>query len=442
MTRLARLRGSSERYSWDAYSADVTQMLYDGHSYPLNGQSWAGSSTVAVREVFPAYMSLLRACPPAFGAQLKRSALVQQMRFTFRGNRRNFKPGKYFGTDALSLFERPAPGVSTAEWLSVLEWHVGAAGNAFTYVDRTRRTIKALRPDWVTVVIGSDTDPDEASWALDGEVAGYIYNPGGMNGKGKPQWLQVGDVGHWDPLPDPEAPFRGMSWMTPVIREMQGDRAATEHKLKFFENAGTPNLIFRLDASVTPEGLQKFKAAAEKSSAGTRNAYKNLYLGGGADVTVAGLNMKELDFSGVQGAGENRIAVASSVPAAILGIKEGLAGSTLNAGNFGVAKQVLADTFLRPHLGSLCAAHEHLIDTPDDGDLWYAPDHPFLQEAAEKAAEINKTNAEAIASLTMGGFTPESAVAAVLSGDLSALSHSGLFSVQLQKPGTTPTTEA
>jgi hypothetical protein len=44
--------------------------------------------------------------------------------------------------------------------------------------------------------------------------------------------------------------------------------------------------------------------------------------------------------------------------------------------------------------------------------------------------------AQAIRTLVDGGFVAEAAVDAVVSGDLTRLEHTDLFSVQLQPPGT------
>jgi hypothetical protein len=64
--------------------------------------------------------------------------------------------------------------------------------------------------------------------------------------------------------PTPAATFRGMSWLTPVIREIMADGAATTHKLKFFENGATPNLVVTLDGD-QPEKFEKFKATSSSS---------------------------------------------------------------------------------------------------------------------------------------------------------------------------------
>ena len=42
-------------------------------------------------------------------------------------------------------------------------------------------------------------------------------------------FFDVNEIIHWAPLPDPEAEYRGMSWITPVIREVMGDTGMTLH---------------------------------------------------------------------------------------------------------------------------------------------------------------------------------------------------------------------
>lgn len=413
--------------------ADVFQ--FQGLSYPyavLDGPNTRSEETAV--GLLPFVAALVQS-PPAFAAQTIRAQLMEQARFVWRGNRLNSAPGRLFGTSELAILEQPWPGGTTGELLSRMEWHAGTTGNA--YVHRQGNRLRLLRPDWVTIIIGSDTAPDQAAWALDGEVVGYLYKPGG-GGAAQYERLLPETVAHWAPIPDPLATYRGMSWMTPIIREINADSSATNHKLKFFENGATPQMVFSLDSSVTPEQMREFKLATDSAISGIGNAYKNLYLGGGADVTVVGKDLQQIDFTNVQAMTENRIAVASRVPAALLGIKEGLQGSTLNSGNFGATRRMMADTWFYPTLHSACATLAHLLPRKVDAELWYDADIPFLREDARDAAEIVGTNARAIRQLLDAGFTPESAVDAIVSNDLTLLDHTGLYSVQLQRPNTSP----
>jgi hypothetical protein len=434
MKRIEAIRGGQPtgetRSALTDYITGLSQFVFGGNTYGV-GFTWTKESrTGSVQQSITGYAAALTACPPAFAAQLVRGELMSQVELAWQGLRGTERAGKIVDAPLGALSNVSRTGV-----LEQAEWHAGIGGTAFIHVDRTTGAVRALRPDWVTIVIGSDQSPEDAANALDGEVVGYMYRPGG---NGRPVTLLPGDVAKWAPIPDPLSPWRGMSWLTPVLREMQGDYLATEHKLKFFENAGTPNMVFSLDPSVTPEQLRDFKTATDDALSGVGNAYKNLYLGGGADVTVVGRDMAQLEFAATLAAGENRIAVASRVPAAILGVKEGLQGSTLNAGNFGQARRAMADTWLFANLKSLCAALETLVTPPAGLRLWYDPNIPFLRDDAKDAAQVNQTNAQAIRTLADGGFDPDSVVAAVTANDMSLLVHTGRLSVQLQKPDATP----
>ena len=70
--------------------------------------------------------------------------------------------------------------------------------------------------------------------------------------------------------------------------------------------------------------------------------------------------------------------------------------------------------------------------------LWYDADGiPFLREDEADQASIQQTQAIAIKSLLDAGFEAETVIAAITSGDMTRLSHTGLFSVQLQPAGST-----
>lgn len=140
----------------------------------------------------------------------------------------------------------------------------------------------------------------------------------------------------------------------------------------------------------------------------------------------------------VQGAGETRIAAAAGVPASILGISEGLAGSALNAGNYSAARRRFADGTIRPLWRSACGALQTLVPPPDTRSrLWFdARDVSFLQEDVLDLADIQSRNALTIESLIRAGFVPATAVNAVVTDDFTSLQHTGLYSVQLQPPTT------
>jgi hypothetical protein len=206
----------------------------------------------------------------------------------------------------------------------------------------------------------------------------------------------------------------------------------------FIVTHNTVNMVVSLDPQIQREAFEKWVSTFEQSHRGVINAYKTLYLGGGASVTPVGSTMEQMDFKVVQGAGEVRIAAAAGVHPVIAGFSEGLQGSSLNAGNFMAARRLFADRTLRPLWRNFAGSMQTLVPPPRTASrLWYDDrDIAFLREDRRDVAEIQRAQSATIASLVNAGYKPESVVKAVLAEDFSLLQHTGLFSVQLQPPGT------
>jgi hypothetical protein len=367
--------------------------------------------------------------------ELTRMALVSEARPQWRNKDR----GNLYGTTDLSVLERPWPGGTFRQLASRMVLNADMGGTAFVArrAERPDR-LMLLRPDWVEMVLGSDMDAGEASFAMDADLLGVMYYPGGKGSGRTPVPLLADEVAVWAPQPDPLAAYRGVSWMAAAGREIDADVAASTHKLAFFENGATPQLIVSFGPDVKKTDFQDWVRRFDMRHAGAANAYKTLAIGAGATVTPVGKDLQQLDFKVTQGAGETRIAAASGVHPVVAALSEGMAGSSLNAGNFRAACRLVADRTLRPLWGGLFAALETIVPAPDGrSELWYAErDISFLQEDRKDAAEIQAIKAGSIATLIREGFTAESVKAAVENEDMGLLVHSGLVSVQLQPPGT------
>lgn len=367
------------------------------------------------------------------GAVAARALLLSQIRFTWRNNRTSPTPGRTFGDRSLGVLERPGP-VTRPELLHLAEKDVSYAGSWIAH--RKGDELYRLRPDWVTVVMGSDSDPVNDWIPPDAEITGYVYsNPSKRNGR--TEAFLPDEIIHWKPEPHPLEWWRGESWVTSVMQEIRNDGQATDHTSKFFDHAATPNLVFTMDPSLTKEQVEAFAEATNRLHAGSGNAYKNMFLGGGTGVEVVGSENAALGLKDIQGGYETRIASRSRVPASVLGIREGLAGSALNAGNYGAARRLWADGWFSPTCQSLCASVERVMHPAADAELWYDPTEVlFLQEDAKDQADIQSTKATAIRTLTDAGYEGASIIAAIEADDFSLLKHTGLYSVQLMPPGT------
>lgn len=395
-----------------------------------------GAKQEEIRGNFEGYsIQALKANPVIFSCMEARRSLFSEARFNFR-RRPNGRPGQPFTTGALGPLQRPYQGGTTSDLLSRMIQDVDLAGNWFGAL-RPGGKIKRLRPDWVTMVLGSFQDPDIGFGDVDCEVLGYIYEPGGKGGSGKTMTFMAGEVAHFMPIPDPTAEYRGMSWITPLIREIMGDQAMTTHKLQFFENGAVPGMVVNMGPKVSAESFDEWVDLFEERHTGSINAFKTLYLASGAEADVVGADLKSIEFQAVQGQGEIRIAGPAGVPPMLIGLSEGLKAATL--ANYEKARRHFSDATVRPLWRGTCGSLEPIIEVPTGAELWYdAADISYLQEDAKDAAEVQFKQSEALKRLVEAGYTPESAMVAVDSNDLSQLKHSGLVSVQLHPPGSEP----
>jgi phage portal protein BeeE len=441
-------RSSIDQWISEYLIPSQQQVVYNGVAYPV-GQGLqtpqtpgitqtAGATHVQTFEAtLPGHTQALKSCPPAFAAELVRALVLSQARFTFRNRPGQINARKTFGTRDLGVLERPWPNGTTADLIGQMEWHAGVGGNAFVTNHQPKR-LRMLRPDWTALLWGSDLEPDAPQHALDGELLGYLYCNGGFASGNRVVSLPVDEVAHWYPIPDPLNPGLGMSWVTPAIREIRGDLAASEHKLKFFANGATPNLVIKGIPATTQAQFDELVAMMESRHAGVANAYRTLYLTTGADATVVGSSLQDMDFSQILATGETRLSVLSRVPAALLGVTEGLKGAALNAGNFGMARRIFSDTWVTPTLQNLANSLAPLVNVPNGAELWFdTADIPLMREDAADAASIIQTQAATIVALANAGYNADKVVTAVTAGDLTTLAgaHSGMLSVQLQTPG-------
>lgn len=368
---------------------------------------------------------------PVFSVSMARARLFSEMRFAFR------RQGTFGGgndlehTSALTLLEKPGgrrSAETTQSLLTRMEQDVTTAGTAFLALSEDGDRIMRRRPDWMEFILSAP--PDEA---MESDIVGYRYTLGGPWSGGRSKLYVLGECIHWAPIPDPEASYRGMSWLSPIIEEFQSDRQATRHKLKFFENGATPNIIMVAPPTLTPDQFAEYARKSREASAGTENAYKTLHVGGGVDPRVVGADFKQIDFRATQGAGETRIAMAGGVPPIIVGMSEGLSSATYS--NYGQARRAFADTWGSNQWRSACAAVAPLVQVPDGSELWYdTKDIPFLREDVKDLATVQSQQMATINAALASGWSADSAKAAVLAEDFSLLKHSGLMSVQLQAP--------
>jgi phage portal protein BeeE len=361
-----------------------------------------------------------------FGAILARLMLFSEATFAFRDvtDKHLFggyeTDGRTQGARLLRKLENPWPNGTTGELLARMIQDVDLAGNA--YVRDAGDQLVRLRPDWVTII--SELVPDALGRPYR-KVVGYHYDPPQTGpDEGPPVLFDVDEVAHWSPIPDPWAHFRGMSWLTPVLREVAADQAMTTHKIRYLQNAASPNLLVKYSQKLGKDTVARIQQTIESRHGGVDNAFRTMVLDEGADVSVIGNSFEQMSFATVQAAGENRILVASGVPGIVIGSKEGLMAATYS--NYEQAMRRFADLTMRPLWRSACASLQQLVTPPAGSRLWFdVSDIAALRQGEKERADTVLVQAQSISEFVKFGYDPASAVEAVSSSNLALLKHPG-----------------
>ena len=422
--------------------------VVDDHVFNFNGHQYRtdyvagsdpdeadGSFTELVKKVH-----LRSGIVPA--AVAARASLVSQVRFRHEPHAKSITAVSKGQSSTRPLVALNAVG--RMERHHRMEQDISYAGNAFVARGRNGELFRLL-PSHCSYVLGSDMMPEwkedvAVSVPPDITVLAIIYDP---NGPDTPKDMRQerivflkGEFAHWKPEPHPLFSWTGLSWVASLTAEVALESQIVDHQQKFFERGTVPSLVF-LSEGLDDEELTAAGNRLNESYGGTSNAYRNLFLSNVTDVRDVSTDFSKIGFDQLHGNIEVAVAMRSRIPSAILGTRDSLAGSSLNAGNFASARRLLTDGFISPHVWSLCEAMTPLAPPTSSGAV-LAPDMSnvlMLQEDQLDQARIVQLQMSTIASGVTSGFNPEDVVEKVVAGDLTELEHTGLASVQLQPIG-------
>lgn len=350
-----------------------------------------------------------------FAAILVRLSLFCEARFTYQA-----KDDKHlFGNTTLAKLEVPfGEGTNEGHLLARMEQDASLAGNAYIWDAPGEDRLVRLRPDWVTIV--SEVVQVAGGGWYRRKVGFWFEPPRSVTGQSSQGFMVPADeCVHWAPMPDPQADFRGMSWLTPIYRDVAGDDGLTAYKIKYLQNSASPNLLIRYAQKLHPGTVDSVRERMTARYAGVDNAFRTLVLDQGADVTVIGNSLQQMDFSNVSSVGIERILAAANVPGVLVGL-EPLRGA---GRGYQESMQKFANVYARPQWRSVCGVLEPLLDVPAGNRLWFdTADIAALQDGEMERGQTALVKAQAVLALNQAAkYTPDSVVTAVDSGDLTLL---------------------
>jgi hypothetical protein len=350
--------------------------------------------------------------PVVFAAILLRMMLFSEATFQWQA-----KDDKHlFGNTDLAILEEPWPDGTTGELLVRMEQDVSLVGTAYIWKVPDEDMLVRLRPDWTTIISELVNVPGGGQYRR--RLGYWVEPPKTILDQGKGQFYPVDEVAAWAPIPDPQASFRGMSWLTPAYRDVKGDDGMTTYKIKYLDNAASPNMLIKYAQKLQPGTVDAVRERMQARYAGPDNAFKTLVLDQGADATVIGNSLQQMDFSGVAAAGEQRILADGMVPGVLVGL-EPLRGA---GRGYQESMQKFANIWARPQWRSVCGALSKLVNVPAGNRLWFdASDISALQDGEMEKGQTALVKAQALLALSQANYTHESAVAYVDSLDPTML---------------------
>jgi phage portal protein BeeE len=302
-----------------------------------------------------------------------------------------------------------------------MEQDVSLAGNAYVWAPPGEDRLVRLRPDWVTIVSERVAVPG-GGWYR--RPSAYFWEPPkGVLDQGDGFFVHADECAHFAPLPDPAADFRGMSWLTPVMRDIKGDDGMGRYKIRYLQNDASPNVIIKYAQKLQSASIDSLRERLAARYGGPDNAGKTLILDQGADLTLVGNSLQQMDFSNVATAGEQRILAAALVPGVLVGL-EPLRGA---GRGYQESMQKFANIWARPQWRAACGALKKLVPgLPTGARLWFdTSDIAALQDGEMERGQAALVRAQALLALVQAGYTHESAIAAVDAMDLSQLKAGG-----------------
>src|SRR6185437_975546 len=199
---------------------------------------------------------------------------------------------------------------------------------------------------------------------------------------------------------------------------VQGDSGLAAYKIKYLENAATPNLLIKYAQKLQPSTIDSIRERMTARYGGVSNAFKTLVLDQGADTTVVGNSLSQMDFSGVSAVGVERILADAMVPGVLVGL-EPLRGA---GRGYQESMQKLANLWARPSWRSVCGALSQIVDVPAGNRLWFdTADIAALQDGEMERAQAALVRMQAVLAGVQAGATMESVAAAVDAMDLTQL---------------------
>jgi HK97 family phage portal protein len=272
-------------------------------------------------------------------------------------------PDDALAPELTRLLRMPNPSMSQSELMMRVALYLAIGGNC--YLHKVRTSYGLVVELWPY----SDAEITPLPDASGLRVGCYEYR----DAEGRTRQDAPQEIIHLMWMPDPVAPYRGLSPIVQVAREVDTDNEAQRYIFALLKNDAVPRVALTLAEGQPPLSDAQFERQRAQWQArhGGDNRGVAALLEGGMDVKVLGLALDQLAMESLRRIPESRIAAVLRVPPIIAGLQVGIEHATY--ANYGEARLAFTEDTLVPMwrmvADEITQGLREEMDLPEDSDL-------------------------------------------------------------------------
>jgi len=233
----------------------------------------------------------------------------------------------------VDLFERINDTMDEYQFIEGVVTSLDTRGNAFIVKDPEVRggvpmNLYVFHPDWM-----------RAATDRNGVWVGWWLKRGGKGSSAEEVFLERDQVIHLKYY-NPYEELLGLSPMGVLRMAYETEWKAARYNRKFFDNDGTPPVVYTLPSDVSGRKAQSFERDLEKRR-GVEETSKEMVLRGGVTVQTIGLPQKDMQFLEQRKFTREEVCMVYKVPKSEVTLYEDLNYATARSQDIGFWKKTL-----------------------------------------------------------------------------------------------------
>lgn len=236
-----------------------------------------------------------------------------------------------------AVLDMPNKELSGQTIKTILTQHLQLAGNAFFQKVMVGNKVVELWP----------IQPDKLETHTS-DVPGQLVKIYRMNDGSRT--YQPDEIIHFK-MPNPSNPLKGISPLMAASKKVDISNEQNLWNYSSFKNRAIPDGIITYEMDYTPDQLREYARVFNEGKGGSKNSYKNWFMGGKAKYQRMSNTPIEMDFIESIKLVREEICIAFGVPPIMVGTMD---SATYN--NLATADRVLWEQTILPQLSDICDA--------------------------------------------------------------------------------------